>query len=149
MQTIISYNYGAKQYERAKKTLILSIIVSVVILSFGFLIVQVFPEVFVGIFNKDSDLMDIAVRGISINLITLPIMGISIVGPVYFQCISKVKHSMFLTLLRQFILFIPLIIVLPIQFNLDGVWLAQPVADFIAMIIVLLFLKREFKTSRV
>ena len=76
-------------------------------------------------------------------------MGISIVGPVYFQCISKVKHSMFLTLLRQFILFIPLIIVLPIQFNLDGVWLAQPVADFIAMIIVLLFLKREFKTSRV
>ena len=149
MQTIISYNYGAKQYERAKKTLILSIIVSVVILSFGFLVVQVFPEVFVGIFNKDSDLMDIAVRGISLNLITLPIMGISIVGPVYFQCISKVKHSMFLTLLRQFILFIPLIIVLPIQFNLDGVWLAQPVADFIAMIIVLLFLKREFKTSRV
>lgn len=149
MQTIISYNYGAKQYERAKKTLILSIIVSIVILSFGFLVVQVFPEVFVGIFNKDSDLMEIAIRGININLITLPIMGISIVGPVYFQCISKVKHSMFLTLLRQFILFIPLIIVLPIQFNLDGVWLAQPIADFIAMIIVLLFLKREFKTSQV
>lgn len=149
MQTIISYNYGAKQYERAKKTLILSIIVSIVILSFGFLVVQVFPEVFVGIFNKDSDLMEIAVRGININLITLPIMGISIVGPVYFQCISKVKHSMFLTLLRQFILFIPLIIVLPIQFNLDGVWLAQPIADFIAMIIVLLFLKREFKTREV
>lgn len=149
MQTIISYNYGAKQYERAKKTLILSIIVSSVILSFGFLVVQVFPEVFVGIFNKDSDLMEIAVRGININLITLPIMGISIVGPVYFQCISKVKHSMFLTLLRQFILFIPLIIVLPIKFNLDGVWLAQPIADFIAMIIVLLFLKREFKTREV
>lgn len=149
MQTIISYNYGAKQYERAKKTLILSIIMSIVILSFGFLVVQVFPEVFVGIFNKDSDLMEIAVRGININLITLPIMGISIVGPVYFQCISKVKHSMFLTLLRQFILFIPLIIVLPIKFNLDGVWLAQPIADFIAMIIVLLFLKREFKTREV
>ncbi|MGO0985614.1 MATE family efflux transporter [Clostridioides difficile] len=148
MQTIISYNYGAKQFERAKKTLILSIIVSIVILSFGFLVVQVFPEVFVGIFNKDSNLMEIAVRGININLITLPIMGISIVGPVYFQCISKVKHSMFLTLLRQFILFIPLIIVLPIQFNLDGVWLAQPIADFIAMIIVLLFLRREFKMSQ-
>lgn len=56
---------------------------------------------------------------------------------------------MFLTLLRQFILFIPLVIILPIQFNLDGVWLAQPIADFIAMIIVLLFLKREFKTSQV
>lgn len=149
MQTIISYNYGAKQFERAKKTLILSIIVSIVILSFGFLVVQVFPEVFVGIFNKDSNLMEIAVRGININLITLPIMGISIVGPVYFQCISKVKHSMFLTLLRQFILFIPLIILLPIQFNLDGVWLAQPIADFIAMIIVLLFLRREFKMSQV
>ncbi|MGX9755508.1 MATE family efflux transporter [Clostridioides difficile] len=148
MQTIISYNYGAKQFERAKKTLILSIIVSIVILSFGFLVVQVFPEVFVGIFNKDSNLMEIAVRGININLITLPIMGISIVGPVYFQCISKVKHSMFLTLLRQFILFIPLIIVLPIQFNLDGVWLAQPIADFIAMIIVLLFLRREFKMNQ-
>ncbi|MCC0648770.1 MATE family efflux transporter [Clostridioides sp. ZZV15-6598] len=148
MQTIISYNYGAKQFERAKKTLILSIIVSIVILSFGFLVVQVFPEVFVGIFNKDSNLMEIAVRGININLITLPIMGISIVGPVYFQCISKVKHSMFLTLLRQFILFIPLIIVLPIKFNLDGVWLAQPIADFIAMIIVLLFLRREFKMSQ-
>ncbi|MCC0680641.1 MATE family efflux transporter [Clostridioides sp. ES-S-0005-03] len=148
MQTIISYNYGAKQFERAKKTLILSIIVSIVILSFGFLVVQVYPEVFVGIFNKDSNLMEIAVRGININLITLPIMGISIVGPVYFQCVSKVKHSMFLTLLRQFILFIPLIIVLPIRFNLDGVWLAQPIADFIAMIIVLLFLRREFKMNQ-
>lgn len=149
MQTIISYNYGAKQFERAKKTLILSIIVSIVILSFGFLVVQVYPEVFVGIFNKDSNLMEIAVRGININLITLPIMGISIIGPVYFQCVSKVKHSMFLTLLRQFILFIPLIIVLPIRFNLDGVWLAQPIADFIAMIIVLLFLRREFKMNQV
>lgn len=148
MQTIISYNYGAKQFDRAKKTLILSILVSIVILSFGFLVVQVFPEVFVGIFNKDSNLMEIAVRGININLITLPIMGISIVGPVYFQCVSKVKHSMFLTLLRQFILFIPLIIVLPIRFNLDGVWLAQPIADFIAMIIVLLFLRREFKMNQ-
>lgn len=148
MQTIISYNYGAKQFDRAKKTLILSILVSIVILSFGFLVVQVFPEAFVGIFNKDSNLMEIAVRGININLITLPIMGISIVGPVYFQCVSKVKHSMFLTLLRQFILFIPLIIVLPIRFNLDGVWLAQPIADFIAMIIVLLFLRREFKMNQ-
>lgn len=145
MQTIISYNYGAKEYGRSKKALSLAMIGAIILLCIGFVIVQMFPKLFVGIFNKDSQLMAIAVRGIRINLSTLPIMGIAIIGPVYFQCIGKAKHSMVLTLLRQFILLIPLLLLLPIRFGLDGVWLAQPLADTIAMVIILIVLRKEFK----
>ena len=147
MQTIIAYNYGAKQHDRSRKTLILAMIMSVVILTLGFLAIKIFPEFFVGIFSKDEELIKLAIKGININLFALPIVGIAIVGPVYFQSVGKTKHSMFLTLLRQFIILAPLVFILPKIWKLDGVWISQPIADILSVIIVILFLIKEFKSS--
>ena len=147
MQTIIAYNYGAKQYDRSKKALKLAIICAVIILSTGFILIKIFPEFFIGIFNKDKELTKLAVKGINMNLFTLPIAAIAIIGPLYFQCIGKAKQSMFLILLRQFIVLIPLILILPKFLNLNGVWLAQPISDIISVIIVLIFLNKEFKND--
>lgn len=147
-QSIIGYNYGAKKYDRSKQALVLSIVVATTILVIGFVIIQIFPRFFVGIFNKDKELMDIGVQGIRIYLSTLPIIGISIVGPVYFQSIGKAKYSMFLTLLRQFILLSPLIIILPKFFGLAGVWLAQPVADIISAVVIILILIKDFRGTK-
>lgn len=96
MQTIIAYNHGAKQPKRARKTLFLGILYGTIILTIGFIVVRLFPEVFVGIFTKDETLMKIAVEGIKINLITLPIVGVSVLGSVYFQSTGEAKKSMFL-----------------------------------------------------
>lgn len=148
MQTIIAYNYGAKQLGRARKTLFLGILYGTIILTIGFILVKLFPEAFVGIFTKDESLMNMAIEGININLTTLPIVGISVLGSVYFQSIGEAKKSMFLSLLRQVIILIPVIIIVPKMYGLKGVWASQPIADFLAMFIVAIFLCKEFKKDK-
>ncbi|MDB8790007.1 MATE family efflux transporter [Romboutsia sp. 1001216sp1] len=145
MQTIIAYNYGAKQYDRTKKTLLIAMIVATIILTFGFILIRLFPELFISIFTKDSKLTELAMNGISIYTFTLPITAITILGAVYFQSIGSAKISMFLSLLRQVIILIPVILVVPRIYGLNGVWSSQPIADIIAMIIVGIFLLKEFK----
>lgn len=144
-QTIIGYNYGAKKYERSKEALKLAVLGSTIVVTIGFILVQVFPTVFIGIFNRDPELMKIAVSGLRVYSLTLPLIGLAIVGPVYFQSIGKAKHSMFLSLLRQFILLLPIIIILPKFIELPGVWLAQPITDIIAALVIGAFLVREFR----
>ncbi|RDY25500.1 MATE family efflux transporter [Romboutsia weinsteinii] len=145
MQTIIAYNYGAKQYDRAKKALSLSIAVATSILTIGFILIRLFPELFVGVFTKNNELMNLAINGISINLISLPTIGISILGPVYFQSIGSAKKSMVLSLLRQVIILIPVILIVPKILGLNGVWMSQPISDIVTMMIIGAFLIKEFK----
>ena len=145
MQTIIAYNHGAKQPERTRKTVLLAVIAATTILTVGCILIKLFPEVFVGIFTKDDELMNLAINGININLVTLPTIGISILGAVYFQSIGSAKISMFLSLLRQVIILIPVILLVPKLYGLNGVWASQPIADIGAMVVVGLFLVREFK----
>ena len=145
MQTIIAYNYGAKQFERAKKALLIGIVAATIVLSFVICAILLFPKLFIGIFTKDAILTDLALNGIYIYSLTLPAIGICILGTVYFQSIGSAKKSIVLSLLRQVIVFIPLILVVPKYFGLNGVWAAQPLADVVSMIIIGLFLIKEFK----
>ena len=133
-QPIIGFNYGANQEKRAQEAYKLSLIVATIILVIAFVIVQSFPEAIIGIFNKDPKFMDISVRGLRVYLLMLPIVGISITGTNYIQSIGEAKTAMILSLLRQVILLIPFIVILPRVFNLglNGVWIAQPLSDLIA-----------------
>ncbi|CEN22126.1 MATE efflux family protein [[Clostridium] sordellii] len=149
MQTIIAYNYGAKEYDRARKALFSAIIAGTIILTLGFVLIRIYPEKFIGIFTNDDKLISLALNGIKIYSITLPIIGISILGTVYFQSIGSAKVSMVLGLLRQVIILIPVILVVPKVYGLDGVWMSQPIADLGAMIVVGLFLIRDIKIRRI
>lgn len=149
MQTIIAYNYGAKEYDRARKALFSAIIAGTIILTLGFVLIKIYPEKFIGIFTNDDKLISLALNGIKIYSITLPIIGISILGTVYFQSIGSAKVSMALGLLRQVIILIPVILVVPKIYGLDGVWMSQPIADLGAMIVVGLFLIRDIKIRRI
>lgn len=149
MQTIIAYNYGAKEYDRARKALFSAIIAGTIILVLGFVLIRIYPEKFIGIFTNDDKLISLALNGIKIYSMTLPIIGISILGTVYFQSIGSAKVSMVLGLLRQVIILIPVILVVPKIYGLDGVWMSQPIADLGAMIVVGLFLIRDIKIRRI
>lgn len=142
---IIGFNYGAKEYNRAKKTLINGSFVGFIILSLGFILVLLFPYKLISLFNKDKELLDISIQGIRIYLFMMPISVIAIVSPNYFQSIGKVKISIFLALLRQVILLIPLLFILPNYFGIIGVWLVQPVSDLLSSIISSIFLIKEFR----
>jgi len=145
MQTIIAYNYGAKQYDRTRKTLSIALSGAVLILTIGLIATRLFPIRLIGIFTKDTKLMELALNGLSIYSITLPAIGICILGTVYFQSIGSAKKSMVLSLLRQVIVFIPLILIIPNVLGLNGVWAAQPLADIISMLIIGTFLIKELK----
>ena len=147
-QPIIGYNYGAKRFDRTKKTYILSTIVAMLILLIGFIVIQIFPREIIGLFNKDEELMKIAIKGLRIYVCMIPLAAIAITGSNYFQSIGSVKKAMFLSLLRQIILLIPLLLILPKSFNLTGVWLAQPISDIMAFIITVVLITLEFKKSK-
>ena len=148
-QPIIGFNYGAKQEERAQKAFKLSAIVATIILVIAFIAVQVFPEAIIGVFNKDPQFMNISVKGMRIYLLMLPIVGISITGSNYIQSIGEAKTAMFLSLLRQVILLVPFIIILPRTFGLglDGVWIAQPVSDVLTTAVTIFILVKSMKVK--
>ncbi|WP_123053021.1 MATE family efflux transporter [Clostridium sp. JN-1] len=145
-QPIIGFNYGANKYKRVKKTLIIACIVGTLISSAGSLVVQIAPTALVQLFNKnDANLTNITVHGLKIYMLMFAIVGFQIVSSNFFQAIGKAKTAMFLGLSRQVIVLIPMIIILPHTFKLDGVWMAAPISDFIASIITAVFLLIEVK----
>ncbi|WP_455543346.1 MATE family efflux transporter [Intestinibacter sp.] len=147
MQTLIAYNFGAKEYVRTKKILLQGMFAAFVFLSIGFLLTRFFPNMFVNIFTKDAELEKICLEGMKIYLMTLPLLGVCVLGPIYFQSIGKIKQSIFLTLLRQVILFIPIISIVSKILGMKGVWMSQPMADVLAALIVGAFLIKEIKSS--
>lgn len=145
VQPIIGFNYGAEQFDRVKKALKLAILGATAISTTGFLIVELFPSLIIGLFGKGTDLISVGSRGIRIFLSMLPIIGFQIVSANYFQAVGKPKHSMFLSLSRQVIILIPLLLILPGILRLDGVWIAGPASDFLSSLLTAFFIIREMK----
>ena len=147
-QPIIGYNYGAREYHRANQTFLYSVLMASAFLTIGFIVIEFFPEMMISLFNRDQELMAITVKGIRIYLFMFPFVSISIIGSTYFQSIGKARIAMILSLLRQLILLVPLLLVLPPFLGLDGVWLAQPISDTLAISITLYFLVKQFKKMK-
>lgn len=145
-QPIIGFNYGARKFERAKKTFIYATIAATIICTIGGILIQLFPQVAISMFNNDSELTELATRGLRIYLLMMPIVGINIVSTSYYQSVGKAKTSMFVSLLRQVILLIPFTIILPMFMNLDGIWAAGACADFLSVVITVILISKEFKT---
>ncbi|MEG0772433.1 MATE family efflux transporter [Clostridium sp.] len=144
-QPIIGYNYGAKNYGRVKKAWKLAVIAAVLVTTTGFLVVELAAPNIIKIFNSNPDLVRIGTHGIRIYLSVLPVIGFQVISSNYFQAVGKAKISMFLSLCRQVIVLIPLVVILPPIFGLDGVWISGPASDAIASIITLYFVMKELK----
>ena len=136
-QPIIGYNYGAKKYHRVKKAVNIPVIIATVIVSVGWLLIQFAPELLIRVFSSDNSILEMAKTGLRVFLFMLPVLGFQTISSNYFQSIGQAKVSMFLSLLRQVILLIPCLMILPNVggLGLMGVWLAGPVADGLASII--------------
>ncbi|HEY8889079.1 MAG TPA: MATE family efflux transporter [Clostridium sp.] len=144
IQPIIGYNYGAKLYPRVLKVLKFAIIAGTSICIIGFIGVQLFAKPLIGVFvGNNPDLINLGARGLRIDLIVLPIIGFQILGSSYFQAINEAKTSMLLSILRQVIVLIPIVLILPIFFKLDGLWFSQPCADLIATGLTAFFLHKS------
>ena len=147
MQPIVGFNYGAKKYDRAKKALKISLISASIVFLLGSLVIQLAPQALVVMFNKDPELMNITIIGLRKYALAMPIVGISIVGSNFIQSIGKAKMAMVLGLLRQVIILIPMVLILPNFFGLNGVWFAQPTADTVSAVITGIVLVRELRKN--
>ena len=149
MQPIVGYNYGAQMFQRMLHTLWLAIAVATGILLLGWAVSMAFPRQIARIFTSDPTLIDMSAHGLRIDMLVFPVVASQAVITNFFQCIGKVRISIFLSLSRQLIILLPLAFVLPLSMGLDGVWYSMPASDFIAFLItlpILMWYLRKIKT---
>ena len=141
MQPIVGYNYGAEKYDRMFRCLWLTIAAATAILLAGWTVSMLFPTEIARIFTTDSTLIALSARGIQIDMLVFFVVGSQAVITNFFQCIGKVKVSIFLSLSRQLFMLLPMAYFFPLIWQLDGVWYSMPASDFgsFAMTIPLLW----------
>lgn len=148
-QPILGYNFGAKKYQRVKRTLIYAIIVATVYISICYCIIMLAPELLINLFivnaSNINTIMPITVEALKVTSFVFPILGFQILSSNYFQATGKPVIGVILSLSRQLIVLLPVLLILPKFFGLLGVWLAYPVSDLIAFILSLIFLTRDIK----
>jgi putative MATE family efflux protein len=145
IQPIISFNYGAKKYDRVKKTSYLAIIIATIIVIIGFIITRVFPNLLISLFNRDPELIEFGSFALKAWFLCLPVIGFQIIASNFFQAIGKSGSAMFLTLTRQVILLIPALLILPLFLGLNGILYAAPFADFFSFLLTGIWYYREMK----
>ncbi|MFH0803286.1 MAG: MATE family efflux transporter [bacterium] len=145
-QPIIGYNYGAKKFDRVKKTLKLAILAASAVVFCGFTVAMFFPEQLIRMFNSsDKELLRLGTQAMRIYLLLLPIVGFQIVSSSYFQAVGKPREAMILSLLRQVVVLIPAILILPRFFGLTGVFMTSPLSDLISSVLTAVCLCREVR----
>jgi len=145
LQPIIGYNYGANSPERVKAALKLGLAVGTIFSTFVFIVLQLFPDFFVSMFlDAQSSTVSVAARGLQLFILMLPLLSINLLGIGFFQSIAKGRYAVVLGSLRQFVILLPVVIILPKFLGLTGVWLATPIADGIAILLTILALFKHF-----
>ncbi len=148
MQPIVGYNYGAKKFDRVKKTLTMVIVAAmgVTTLSYGFCLL--FPDLVTKVFTTDQELMAISRTAIRTVLMMFPLVGYQVVVTSFFQSIGHAKTAIFLSLTRQLIFLLPLLIILPRFYGPMGVWVSIPIADFVSVTLAVVMMMRLFRQFR-
>lgn len=148
-QPIVSYNYGAKNAKRVKDTFKLLLISCIAFSVLIWALAMIFPKAFILIFNNDPELLEFASRALRIYMAVGFLMGVQNACQQTFLALGNAKTSLFLALLRKIILLIPLIYILPLFFadKTSAVFMAEPVADFLAVTTTVIMFSKEFKKA--
>lgn len=148
MQPIIGYNYGAGRIHRLRRTYWLAVGVSTVIVTVGQVIGLSMPHLIGRAFTTDAGLISETSRCLHISLLAFTVVGFQIVSTTLFQSIGKAAASIFLSLTRQVLFLIPLLLILPPKFGLDGVWAAFPTSDIIATMVTTVMITWQLSRFR-
>jgi len=145
-QPIFSFNKGAKNYDRVKKTYITAIKAIAIVGVVAFALFQLFPRQIAGIFGGGNDLyFDFAEKYMRIYLMMVIVIGVQPLTTNYFTSTGCVKQGIFLSLTRQGLFLIPLLVVLPLLFGIEGALWAAPIADFVSFVVSIVLVCNSFK----
>ena len=146
LQPIVSFNYGARQYERVKKGYFQAIGVAFGMALAAFCMFQFLPRQIISIFgNGSEEYYRFAVNYFRIFLFFTFANGIQPISSNFFTAIGKPKRGVFLSLTRQILFLLPLLLIFPLFMGIDGIMYAGPVADFLAAVVTVVMISRELR----
>lgn len=141
IQPIISYNFGAGKFDRAKKTYRSMILISGAFSFIGTVIIMAFPRLFAAMFTNSGELIDLCGAKMPLFICGMLLFGLQMGIQPTFMALGQAKISLFIAALRKVILLVPLALILPVFFGYDGIYLAEPISDFTsATVATVLFL---------
>lgn len=145
MQPIVGYNYGAGLYKRLFRTLRLAITVGLIITTTGSILGQLIPGPIAKMFMQDAQQIEAAKNCLHYTLLGFWMVGFQIIGTNFFQSLGMAGRAIFLSLTRQVIFMIPLLLILPPHWGLNGVWCSFPLSDCAATVATFVLLYREMR----
>jgi len=148
MQPIAGYNYGAKLNNRVMEVLKMSIKYATIVMVVGTIIIQCFPEIVSSAFISDKELIEVAANGLRWVFVFYPLVGFQMVVSTFFQSIGKPAKAIILSVTRQVIFLIPLLLIMPHYYGVTGVWASMTISDFISIIIAIILLRNEMKRMK-
>jgi len=143
MSPIVGYNYGAKQYNRSLKVTKYAQKISIIYFISVFIIMQTFAMYVMRLFGVSESTVSLGTNYLRLVLLGLPILSVPIILAGFYQALGRSKQASFIALLRQFILFLPLVCVLPLFLGEFGIWVSVPIADILSAIICIPLYRRE------
>jgi len=142
---IISFNFGARQFDRVKEAAKLGILAATGLVLVGYLATRFFPTQLVGMFNQEPELLKLGGFALKRWFMFTPLIGFQIIGANFFQAIGRPRSAMFLTLSRQVIFLIPAILIFPLMWGLEGILFAAPFADMLSTVVTAFFFYNGMK----
>lgn len=143
IQPIVGNNFGAKNYKRVMAALYQASAFSVGVTCIIWLIVMLSPEAILLAFGASDEMLEIGVSGLRTNFCITPILGFVMLVTTFFQSIAKPVPSIVITCLRQILFLIPFIYIFPVIWDMNGIFVAQPVSDALALILSAVFVVKE------
>ena len=144
---VAGYNYGARHWDRVRLSIRLSMGYATLMAGIIFTMIMLFTPQIIGVFTTDQSLIDQTVPAMRCLFLATPLIGINLIGSGYYQAIGRAIPALLLALTKQGFFLIPLILLLPIHFGLNGIWYAFPVADLGAAIVTYLYMKRDDRSE--
>lgn len=148
IQPIVGYNYGANEYARVRKTISLSNYIVTAMCIVSTIIVFLIPEQIMRVFSDEPELISMGITALKISFLMMPFIGYQVVATALLQSLGKSKESLVVTLSRQIIFLPPLVIILPLFFGLNGIWISFPISDFLACVVAVLITRKEIARMR-
>lgn len=143
MQPILGFNYGARQPKRAKEVVVYAIKAATVFSTVAFVVLMIFIEPVTKVFTSDAELISLTTRATRIIILTLPLVGFQAIASGVYQSLGKAGRALIVSVLRQLVFLIPIVLVLPRYFGLNGIFYAMPIADFCAALIIAVMIYRQ------
>ena len=141
--------YGAKKYDRVRRAYLLAIQWNFAVSAVGFVLFQFLPGPIISIFGSGDELyFEFSILFMRTFLFMVLVNGVQLLSSNFFTAIGKALKGLLLSLTRQVFFLIPLILILPLKFGIFGVLLAGPIADFIAFVVSVVLVRREFKNLK-